>query len=425
MKTLAIIGFGFCGRLSFFHLSQKQKAKILIFDKDGIDAFVPAFSGFSPHYILNVPAVKMSAFSQKPQDFCEFLKKNYPEVWNEVGENGFAPRHIYDNYLAEITKTAFADAQKNGIEFEFKKEEITNIKKLEQQKFLINKTYLVDEIFLATSLKQSDLPFESQSKNVIKKLWDKNFLEFHKKKFDRETICIIGSGLSAVDVLTGLKKKGFSGKIFVISRRGNFPKKHLINLNQSCPNLIHPDDSKRGMVFLCLKIRKFLKENPQFDLRHVVDSVRLITIRLWQNFDQKNKEKFLRLMPYWSIFRHRAPIESVEIIEKMIASKQLEVIKSAVGEVFEKDDKIFVQTKSAAIKCDYLVNGLGFEFRAKKYPLLAQMIEDNLLEKDVLLARSRNQKIHLLGALNLGRDFECTSVPDLRASVEKAVEFIF
>jgi hypothetical protein len=36
----------------------------------------------------------------------------------------------------------------------------------------------------------------------------------------------------------------------------------------------------------------------------------------------------------------------------------------------------------------------------------------------VLLTQSNHPKIHLLGGLNIGRDFECTSVPDLRTSVE-------
>ena len=43
---------------------------------------------------------------------------------------------------------------------------------------------------------------------------------------------------------------------------------------------------------MCLKIRNFLRQNPQFDLRHVIDSVRYSTVELWQNFDEKNKKLF-------------------------------------------------------------------------------------------------------------------------------------
>ena len=90
------------------HLVKKaEKTKILIFEKNGPDALGAAFTSFSPHYILNVPAIKMSAFSNAPRDFCEFLEKKYPQIWSEIGENGFAPRRIYGEYLDEIIYITF------------------------------------------------------------------------------------------------------------------------------------------------------------------------------------------------------------------------------------------------------------------------------------------------------------------------------
>jgi uncharacterized NAD(P)/FAD-binding protein YdhS len=414
MKITAIVGFGFCGRLAFWHLVKKStKNKILIFDRNPQSSFGSAFSHFSPHYILNVPAIKMSAFSNMPQDFCQFLEKNYPKIWQEIGENGYAPRYIYGQYLDQITQQAFIDAKKNDVDFELVKEEVTEILP-QNESFLINKKFAADEIFLATSFMQSSLPAQfnmapnlnsdlsSNNFEVISKLWSENSKHFHHKNFTNQRICLIGSGLTAVDVIVGLKKKNFVGKIFVISRRGNFPKKHFAKI-QPTLNFISATDAKNGVVFLCLKIRNFLKQNSQFDLRHVVDSVRQITSEMWQNFDEKNKKQFLRLLPYWNIFRHRAPIVSIELIETMIESGQVQIIKKA----------------KKAPKSDLLVNCLGFEFNPKKYPLFLQMLETNLLKKDVLLAQSNHAKIHLLGGLNIGKNFECTSVPDLRINVEQ------
>ena len=64
------------------------------------------------------------------------------------------------------------------------------------------------------------------------------------------------------------------------------------------------------------------------------------------------------------------------------------------------------------------------ELVVEKYLLLKQMIESGLLKKDLLMVESLDPKIHLLGGLNIGRDFECTAVPDLRLCVEKVVEKI-
>ena len=411
MKITAIIGFGFCGRLAFLHLVKKaEKTKILIFEKNGPDALGAAFTSFSPHYILNVPAIKMSAFSNAPRDFCEFLEKKYPQIWSEIGENGFAPRRIYGEYLDELTKQGFVDAKKNGVEFEFITEEVTSIEK----NFVINQKFTADRVLLATSFVQSALNAPSQA---VEKLWGKDSHQFHEQKFTNETICLIGSGLTAVDVIVGFKNKNFAGKIFVISRRGNFPKKHFAQIQPSL-NFISASDAQNGVLFLCLKIRNFLRQNPQFDLRHVVDSIRPITTSLWQNFDQKNKKLFLRLSPYWNIFRHRAPISSVQLIEQMIEQGQIEIRKKGVRKISEENGKTLVETKEEKIVCDLVVNCLGFEFKAEKYALFAQMLAADLLKKDLLLVESNHPQIQLLGGLNIGRDFECTSVPDLRVTVE-------
>jgi uncharacterized NAD(P)/FAD-binding protein YdhS len=416
VKIVAIVGFGFCGRLSFFHLVKKsdKNTKILIFDKAGRDALGAAFSSFSKDYILNVPAIKMSGFLDDPKNFCEFLKEKYPQVWQEIGgENGFAPRYIYGEYLKKITDEAFAIAKKNNVEVEFIESEVVVI----SEGFLIKtkdkKTYKSNEILIATSFNQTETFPKIKSKNFIKKIWDEDTLEFHQKIFDKNSanqkICIIGSGLTAIDVIIGLKKRNFAGKIFVISGRGNFPKKHFKEAQKN-PDFILADDAENGLLFCCLKVRKFLRQNPDFDLRHVIDSIRPITAKLWQNFDKKNKKLFLRLLPYWNIFRHRAPIASLELVEEMIATNRLEIRHGGIKKI------------SKEFECDYLVNCVGFEMRPEKYPLFSQMISEKLLKKDFFLVRSNHPKIHLLGGINIGQSFEITAVPDLRSNVEKVIE---
>jgi len=425
MTSFAIIGFGFCGRLSLFHLAKKLQAgdKITIFEKNSKDTLGTAFSNFSQHYILNIPASKMSAFSDRPDDFSNFLAKKYPQIWQEIGANGFAPRHIYGEYLAEITAEALAKIKQKNIELEFVNDEVIAIEK--PQEFLVKtkkgETHKASQILLATSFKQSKLPFNFESENFIKNLWDPKFINFHHRNFSNQTICLIGCGLTAVDVIVGLKNKNFTGKIIAISRRGNFPKKHLTQ-DQKNPDFITADDAKKGLLFLILKIRKFLRANPQFDLRHVIASIRPITQKLWQDFDDKNKKLFLRFWPYWNIFRHRAPISSIVTIEEMIDLGQISLRKNGVKNISQKGEKFLIESGKEILECDVVVNCLGFDLKAQNYPLFDQMMRKGLLKKDLLLASSADSNLHLLGGLNIGRDFESTSVPDLRANVESVIK---
>ncbi len=172
-------------------------------------------------------------------------------------------------------------------------------------------------------------------------------------------------------------------------------------------------------MYICLKIRKFLKENPQYDLRNIIDAIRPKTQFFWHNLDQKNKRIFLKFLPYWNIHRHRAALSSMVIVKEFINSDQLKMIKGNINDLKLIKDKIIFTVKDKTYTTDCLVNCSGFEFDAKKYPLLNQMINDGLLQKDIFMCSSLNNSIHLLGGLNIGQDFESTSVPNLRVQIEE------
>ena len=279
---------------------------------------------------------------------------------------------------------------------------------------------------------QTQLNYYDNDEKLISPLWSKNSKKFHQKNNFNvdDRICIIGTGLSAVDVLVGLNAKNFSGKIYTISRRGNFPKPHFLQQNiisnQTPINFIDVNDAKAGVVNILLKFRKYLRDNRDYDLRHLIDSIRQKTKSLWHNLDEKNKSIFLKkILPYWNIFRHRVPNSSLEIINKMIKNNRLEIVKSSVRNISKKDGKFIIQVNGEKIECDYLVNCLGFDFNIENYPLINLMIKKNLLQKDLILAKSNHPKIHLVGGLNMGRDFEITAVPDIKLDANFVAEKIF
>ena len=232
-----------------------------------------------------------------------------------------------------------------------------------------NVVFEADEVVISSSFVQSKLNYCLKDEKIISPLWSKNSINFHQKnnfKID-DKICIIGTGLSAVDVLLGLDAKNFSGKIYAISRRGNFPQPHFsqqnIISNQESINVIENSDVNSGLVNILLKFRNYLKNNENYDLRHLIDSIRGKTTFLWQNFDEKSKKNFLKkLLPYWNIFRHRVPNSSLEIINKMIKNNRLEIIKSSVKSIEKSDGKFIIKTKLKTLEKISSFSNISFSF---------------------------------------------------------------
>ena len=134
MKKIAIIGFGFCGIMVFGNILKKisrqksqNKIKFIIFEKDGEESLGAGFSNFNDNYILNVPAKRMSPFEDSPNDFLDFLKENYPEIYNKNGPDGYISRNIYGQFLKKLRNDFFKLATDLEIDYELIQKNVSNV----------------------------------------------------------------------------------------------------------------------------------------------------------------------------------------------------------------------------------------------------------------------------------------------------------
>ena len=73
--TIAVIGAGFSGTLLALHLLRRapQSARILLVERNAQFGLGLAYSTGNPNHLLNAAAGRMSAFSDRPLDFLEWL----------------------------------------------------------------------------------------------------------------------------------------------------------------------------------------------------------------------------------------------------------------------------------------------------------------------------------------------------------------
>jgi uncharacterized NAD(P)/FAD-binding protein YdhS len=75
MTRIAIIGAGLSGRLLALNLSRQASSavSILMIDRGGPHYMGPAYSDDADYLLLNVPAGRMGAFSNDPQQFLRSI----------------------------------------------------------------------------------------------------------------------------------------------------------------------------------------------------------------------------------------------------------------------------------------------------------------------------------------------------------------
>src|SRR5246127_2214285 len=98
--TIAIIGGGVSGTLTAFHLvRQGTPARVVLIDRRPDFGLGLAYSTPSLRHLLNVPAGKISALHDQPNDFLNWLRKNYDPA---ATEKTFAPRAVFGRYIQSL-----------------------------------------------------------------------------------------------------------------------------------------------------------------------------------------------------------------------------------------------------------------------------------------------------------------------------------
>jgi uncharacterized NAD(P)/FAD-binding protein YdhS len=158
-----------------------------------------------------------------------------------------------------------------------------------------------------------------------------------------DAIALIGTGLTAVDLIVEAHARGHRGTILTISRHGLMPCRH-----QSSPGIPRPHISVgAGKHATARSLLKRVRSEVAVsmaegnDWRSVVDSLRPVTQTLWRSLGDPERARFIRhLAPRWDVHRHRVAPEIDELIQAKRAAGRLVVVAGRVVSLTEVEGGI-------------------------------------------------------------------------------------
>src|SRR3954453_7554987 len=218
---VAIVGAGFSGTMVAVHLLRQSEAVEI----DIIDPRVPgrglAYSTTWDAHLLNVPAVRMSAFGSEPMHFLEWL---HAHGMPAADPGIFAPRKLYGTYIQDLLEeTVRSAAPQTRFRHHFTRAVRLSFDGLSVAVFLDNGERLsVDRAVLALGNPPSR-SLATALPGYFHSPWQSAALA--ELAPDR-AVLLVGAGLTAVDAFMALLSQGHGGKIYVLSRRGKLPRPH-------------------------------------------------------------------------------------------------------------------------------------------------------------------------------------------------------
>ena len=334
-SKVIIIGGGLSGSLLAMQLARSPGgSEVVLIEKN------PEFLGRGvayqydfTHQPLNVVAGGMSLFPDKPLDFVKWLEANhfrYNHLIDQVSPEAFIPRKIFGDYVLENLEKIQQEVSER---LQIRIDEAISIMDFGKRKtvvFASGNALHADHVILALgNFPPADLfathnPVQNDPRYFASPWSDRVYSDI---KGD-EDILLVGSGLTAVDIVLGLIVRKFRGKVTMLSRRGVFPLPH--DLTHQAISITVPENySPRKML---LWVRYLMRKNPEVPWSVIIDGLRPYTQKIWLQWIVSDKQYFLKkIRPYWEIARHRIPSASSERLNNMMEKGQLVLITKVSG----------------------------------------------------------------------------------------------
>ena len=428
-KHVAIVGGGFSGTMLAVQLLRQGDSRVTLIERSGTPGRGLAYGAAHPTHLLNVRAGSMSAYPDDAGHFARWLEAR------GVADSAtsFAPRVVFAEYVQEQLSEAAASGRLETLQADVTDLVVT------PTGFSValddGRRIEADSAALAIGnsppkpprmLADAGLP----AGRFFADPWSEGVADGFGPD---DNVLVIGTGLTMVDIVLLLERKGFTGPILALSRRGLIPRAHAAG----------PPPEPRAEVPTTVAsklLREVRKQGEAGNWRQAVDSLRPVTQALWQAASPNVRGRFLRhLRPWWDVHRHRIAPEVHARIQAMIDSGQLTVAAGKLASVDNRLDEVAVTWRprgadsSEQLTVARIINCTGPEadLRGSADPLLRTLAERGLIRPDpngIGVEVDRDSRViaddgkpveglYAVGPITRGVFWEIVAVPDIRAQV--------
>ena len=428
---VVIIGGGYSGTMLAAQLVRRGLTAIII-DGRGRAGKGTAFSTPEVVHLLNVPAMKMSAWPDKPNDFVD-----------AVGAEGyvatdFVPRRRFGSYVSAILAEARASGRVDVIDGQAVDARpgeggwtvaLADGSRIEAKALALAQGNQPPQPLRAAHEIAPELfvndPWSDEGRAAIGRIADSG-----------GDVLIVGTGLTMVDVVLSLDAAEHQGRIVALSRRGLTPRAHAPYEPVAVGLKEVPQGSVRGL-WSWLR-----KRGAALGWRGAVDSLRPHSHAIWQSLDEEQQKRFLRhARPWWDVHRHRIAPEVAAVLKRLIAEDRLEIVAGRIKSMREGNRELIAgiqrrgrsetreQHFALGVNCTGPLGAIG----RSEDGVLKSLFEAGLARPDWLGMgldvdrRSRvsgAKRLWAVGPLTKGRFWEIVAVPDIRGQVAEVANDI-
>jgi len=242
---IAVIGAGFCGTMIACELARAsvpEELVIALIDDRSQFARGVAYQTNDEGWLLNARAIQLGAVGGQPGDFSRFCR----DIGIGASAETFVPRAVYGAYLEDLLDKTSASVLRNRLYRVYARAESIEPTSRDGKALLRlgnGETMLADHVILATGPVSRSTAVPAQMRDLedhyLHDPWDV------RRLYDARpgsTFALLGTGLTALDVISSLRRRVPLARFHLLSRRGLLPRSHA-----SGPT-VRPDIDLAGLL---------------------------------------------------------------------------------------------------------------------------------------------------------------------------------
>lgn len=417
---IAVVGAGASGTLQALHL-KRAGAEVVLIDRGPAPGRGVAYSTRRPEHLLNVPARRMSAFSDDPDHFERWFGAR-----TGGGAEDYAPRMLYGDYLTGLLAEAgIAPMRGEAVAIDDAGVHLSD-----------GRVIAADAVVLAPGNFTPATP-RGIDPAALGALWveDPWAGDLTEGLGAGDVILLLGTALTAVDVALTLEARGYQGRIVALSRRGLAPRAH----GPREPTVAPSEELAANCVTMLRRVRA---RSDEIGWLGAVHELRSVTQALWRGAGLEERGRFLRhLRAWWDVHRHKVAPAVGATIEAMQADARLAVAAGKTVSIEAEGGKALVRFRPRGsetvetMRVARIVNCTGPEIDIARAgePLLDALLAAGRIRPDPLRIGidvdadcraigadgSASETLSVIGPITRGAFWESVAVPDIRTQAER------
>ncbi|MGH6859276.1 MAG: FAD/NAD(P)-binding protein [Phyllobacterium sp.] len=392
---VAIIGGGFSGTAIAYHLAQQTSPSdseiIIIEPRDRLGGGL-AYSSVDPAHRINVPAAKMTMISAEPDHFSDWLAtdaSNAKDAFTRTAQgDDFPQRSVFGRYVHDHIRPFLQSGKIRHI----KDKALGAMPASGRYTIVLGEeaTLSADIIVVATTHPLPSVPAALQSlKNMPRFVIDPYAVDALDTIETEHAVLVVGTGLTAADIIVSLDRRGHRGPITALSRHGYRSLGHA-PMAFDAYGTFGSDVTARSLL---RSIRQSLKQatNEGLSWHPVLDALRDQAPSIWDALPTAERRRLVRhLRSVWDVHRFRIAPQVEAVLDRRLQEGSLSIIPASLHSASAADGRFNVgfrhrhhtPVETGRFDAVVITTGPAHTAIARENPLIGSLFEQGLLSAD-------------------------------------------